>query len=217
MENRMEKYLFMRPFLRMLGTGSFFTRMVGIMLRVLAALIVLGSLASIFKAGKFMFDLPTSGIMGGIIYVLFFVLAIYAVVHTVIIRARDIEAQKDQDHFVLPVASILTRLAGEAYATYVALTAVGGGIFVWFTGEAIGKIMDPIPFLFPTTQKPNFMGGIELILIGVLLAAGAIIASYILAELITALSRATSFAQQQAGHHNGPRQITENKPRSRFG
>ena len=201
----------------MLESGSFFTRMVGIMLRVLAALIVLGSLASIFKAGKFMFTLPTSGIMGGIIYVLFFVLAIYAVAHTVIIRAGNIEAQKDEDHFILPVASILTRLAGEAYATYVALTAVGGGIFVWFTGESIGKIMDPIPFLFPATQKPNFMGGIELILIGVLLATGAIIASYVIAELVTALSRATSYRQQQSGHSTGPRHITEHNTRSSVG
>lgn len=213
----MEKYLFMRPFLRLLGTGGFFTRMVGVMLRVLAALIVLGSLASIFKAGKFMFDLPTSGIMGGIIYVLFFVLAIYAVAHTVIIRARDIEDQKSNAYFILPVASILIRLAGEAYAIYVALTAVGGGIFVWFTGETIGKIMQPIPFLFPTAQKPNFMGGIELILIGLMLAAGAIIASYVLAELVTALSRATSYRQQQNNQHGGPRKISENNSRSRFG
>jgi len=217
MENRMEKYLFMGPLLQLLATGKFFTRMVGIMLRVLAALIVLGSLASIFKAGKFMFDLPPSGIMGGIIYVLFFVLAIYAVAHTVIIRARGIEALKNDDHFILPVASLLIRLSGEAYATYVALSAVGGGIFVWFTGQAIGKIMDPIPFLFPATQKPNFMGGIELIIIGVLLAAGAIIASYILAELVSALSRATTINQKQNSHNGGPRQLGENSSRSRFG
>lgn len=211
----MQKYLFMRPLLRLLGTGGFLTRMVGIMLRVLAALIVLGSLASIFKAGKFMFDLPASGLMGGIMYILFFILAVYAVAHTVIIRAKDIEDQKDKDDFILPVASILTRLGGEAYAAYVALTAVGGGIFVWFTGESIGKIMDPVPFLFPTAQKPDFMGGIELILIGVLLATGAIIASYVLAELITALSRVTS-AQQQ-GNASGPRQLSEHNSRSRFG
>jgi len=212
----MQKYLFMRSFLRLLGTGKFFTRMVGVMLRVFVALIVLGSMASIFKAGKFMFDLPPSGIMGGIMYVLFFILAIDAVAHTVIIRAGDIEHEKDSDHFILPVASILTRLAGEAYAVYVALTAVGGGIFVWFTGESIGKIMDPIPFLFPATQKPNFMGARELILIGVLLATGAIIVSYVLAELVTALSRAT-FGQQQSGHTSGPRQLGEHNTRSRFG
>ncbi|MEE8388958.1 MAG: hypothetical protein V3R65_10305 [Acidiferrobacterales bacterium] len=217
MENRMEKYLFMRPFLKLLGTGPFFTRLVASMLRILAALIVLGSLALIFKAGKFMFELPASGLMGGVMYVLFFILAIYAVVHTLIIRARDIEAQKEEDYFILPVASILTRLAGEAYAAYVALTAVGGGIFVWFTGEAIGKIMDPIPFLFPTTQKPNFMGGIELILIGVLLAAGAIIASYVIAELVTALSRATSYRQPRSGDSTGPRHIDEHNTHSRIG
>ena len=212
----MGKYLFMAKFLKLLETGRVFSSMVAVFLRVLAALIVLGSLASIFKAGKFMFDLPPSGIMGGIMYVLFFVLAIYAVAHTLIIRASDIEAQSNKAHFILPVASILTRLAGEAYAAYVALTAVGGGIFVWFTGQSIGKIMDPIPFLFPTTQQPNFMGGIELIIIGVLLAAGAIIVSYVLAELITALYRTTS-NQSQAGRATGPRHISEHNTRSGVG
>lgn len=212
----MSKYLFMKPFLRLLETGKFFSKMVAVMLRVLAALIVLGSLASIFKAGKFMFDLPPNGIMGGIMYVLFFMLAIYAVAHTLIIRASDIEAQRDKKHFILPIASILTRLAGEAYATYVAMTAVGGGIFVWFTGQSIGKIMDPIPFLFPTTQKPNFMGGIELILIGVLLAAGAIIVSYVISELITALHRVTS-DHQQPGRVTGPRHISDHNTQSGVG
>lgn len=216
MDFKLSKYLFMRPFLRRLATGGFFSSMVATMLRVLAALIVLGSLASIFRAGKFMFNLPPSGIMGGIMYVIFFMLAIYAVAHTLIIRAGDIEAEHDNSQFILPIAAILTRLAGEAYAAYVALNAVGGGIFVWFTGEPIGKIMDPIPFLFPTTQKPNFMGGIELILIGVLLAAGAIIISYVVAELINALSRGTA-NRQQLGNPSGPRRITDHNSRSGVG
>ena len=49
MENKLEKYMFMGPFLRLLEKSGFFSRMVGIMLRVLAALIILGSLATIFK------------------------------------------------------------------------------------------------------------------------------------------------------------------------
>ena len=207
--------MFMGPFLRLLENSAFFSRMVGIMLRVLAALIVLGSLATIFKAGKVMFDLPASGIMGGIMYQLFYILAIYAVSHTLIIRARDIEAQRDSEHYVLPIASFLARLVGEIYAAFVALTAIGGGLFVWFTGQPVGKIMNPIPFLYPIPKQPNFMGGIELILSGILIATAAIIVTYIVAELLNALNRATSVRQQS---NSGPRPISDHRSsRSRFG
>lgn len=219
MGNKLEKYLFMQPFLLLLQKGGFFTRMVSVMLRVLAALVVLGSLASFFKAGKVIFDLPTSGIMGGIMFQIFYILAIYAVAHILIIRSRDIEQQKDKEYYMLPVAALLTRLTGEAYAAYVAINAVGGGIYVWFTGKPIGTIMSPMPFLFPTPQKPDFMGGIELILGGILLATGAIIVSYVTAELLTALERATF--QSKVQDRNGPREINENHTpnhsQSRFG
>ena len=207
--------MFMGPFLRLLEKSGFFSRMVGIMLRVLAALIILGSLATIFKAGKVMFDLPAGGIMGGIMYQLFYILAIYAVAHALIIRARDIEAQKNADNFVLPIASYLARLVGEMYAAFVSLTAIGGGIFVWFTGQPVAKIMSPIPFLFPMPKQPDFMGGIELILSGILIATAAIIATYIVAELLTALSRSTA-ARKPAT--TGPRQISDHRTQnSRFG
>ena len=215
MENKLDKYLFMGPFLRLLGKGSFFARMVAIMLRVLAALVVLGSLAAIFKAGKVMFDLPTSGIMGGIMYQLFYILAVYAVVHTLIIRAGDIERQKDKEYYALPIASYLVRLMGEVYAAFVALTAIGGGIFVWFTGQPVGKIMSPVPFLFPVPKNPDFMGGIELIISGILLATASVIISYLVAEVVVALNRATS---EKRTVSNGPRQISDHRSsQSRFG
>jgi hypothetical protein len=215
METKLEKYLFMGPFLRLLEKSGFFARLVGTMLRVVSALIVLGSLATIFKAGKVMFDLPASGIMGGIMYQIFYILAIYAVVHTLIIRARDIEAVRDPEFFVLPIASLLFRLAGEIYAAFVTLTAIGGGIFVWFTGQPVGKIMSPVPYLFPMPKQPNFMGGIELILVGILIATAAIIVSYIVAELLKALAR-TATARPQTG--TGPRPISDHRTsQSRFG
>jgi len=215
MENRLAKYLFMGPLLRLLASGEFFARMVSVMLRVLAALVVLGSLAAIFKAGKVMFDLPASGIMGGIMYQLFYILAVYAVVHTLLIRSQDIDNQKHEEFFALPIAAYLIRLIGEVYAAFVALTAIGGGIFVWFTGQPVGKIMSPVPFMFPVPKNPDFMGGIELIISGVLLATASIIATYLLAELLTALSRASAVRKNVSA---GPRQISDHRSsQSRFG
>jgi hypothetical protein len=215
MENKLGKYLFMGPLLQLLQKGEFFARMVGVMLQVLAALVVLGSLATIFKAGKVMFDLHPSGIMGGIMYQLFYILAVYAVAHTLLIRAQDITNLKDEEFYALPIAAYLTRLIGEIYAAFVALTAIGGGIFVWFTGQPVGKIMSPVPFMFPVPKNPDFMGGIELIISGILLATASIIVTYLLAELLTALSRVTSVRKNVS---TGPRQIADHRSgQSRFG
>lgn len=212
MGNKLEKYLFIRPLLRLLEKGGFFTRMVGTMLRVLAALIVLGSLAAIFKAGKVMFELPASGIMGGIMYQLCYILAIYAVVHTIIIRSQDIEALGSTEQFVLPVASYLVRLVGEIYAFYMVATAIGGGIFIWFTGQTLNKIMSWVPYLYPMPRQPDFMGGIELIVLAILIATASIILTYILAELVSALAVATKSKQLPvSGNGVGPRRITEHR------
>ncbi len=213
METSLHKYLFMRPFLRLLERRSFFTRLTGVMLRILAAIVVLGALAMFFQAGKLIFNLPTNGILGGILFQLFYILAIYAVVHTMLIRAADIEALRDDRVFMLPLMAILARMAGEIYASYAALTAIGGGIFVWFTGQRIGRILSPMPLFFRTSQKPDFMGGIELMLSGVLLAIGAIIVSYAVSELLASLIRNDNVRPVM----NGPRQLGDQRVRSRFG
>ena len=72
-------------------TGAFFSRTVAIVLRVVAALFVLFCLATFFKAGKLIFELPANGILGGVLFEIFFILAAYAVAHVLLIRARDID------------------------------------------------------------------------------------------------------------------------------
>lgn len=213
MEKGLYKYLFMRPFLRMLERRSFFVRLTGVTLRILSALVVLGALAMFFQAGKLIFNLPANGIMGGILFQLFYILAIYAVVHTMLIRAADIESLHDDRVFMLPLMAILVRMMGEIYAAYAALTAIGGGMFVWFTGKPIVKILSPMPLIFRTSKKPDFMGGIELMLSGVLVAIVAIIVSYAVSELLGSLIRSDNARPVM----NGPRQLGDQRARSRFG
>jgi hypothetical protein len=123
----MENYFFMRTVLNWLAEPRRFNRMLAITLRVLATLIVPFSLVTFFKAGKVIFDLPASGILGGIVFQVFFVLAIYAVVHGLFIRARNIDALPGGEYNMFPLATILIRAAGEAIAAFISLVAVGGG------------------------------------------------------------------------------------------
>lgn len=184
------KYLFMRPLLERLGQGTFFCRMVALALRVTAALIVLFSLMTFFEAGKLIFQLPTQGILGGVLFEVCFVLAIYAVVHVFLLRARDIEAIKPGKFYALPVGALLLKLLGEAYAAFVALVAVGGGLFVWFTNLKLAKVLNPfIRALFPTVRDdPSFLGGIEFIVNGLLVALVVLVAAYVLSEICALLA-----------------------------
>lgn len=210
----MEKYFFMRPLLDLLAQGRFFSRLVSIVLRVVAALFVLFSLATFFKAGKIIFELPANGILGGVLFEIFFILAAYAVAHVLLIRARDIDNLQSGDLYALSMAPILLKLIGEAYASFVGFVAVGGGLFVWFTNLGLGKILNPIVrALFPTARDdPSFMGGIEFMLSGVLVAIAVLVVSYILSEMFVLLARSAGNASSTA-----VRQPNDQGFKSRFG
>jgi len=202
--SRVGNYLFMRPLLRRLGEGVFVYKIVSVTLRVGAALIVLGSLASFFKAGKTIFELPTTGAMfGGILFQLFYIVAIYAVAHVFIIRARDIEASEPGKIYMLPLGAILLRLAGEAYAGFVTLIAIGGGIFVWFTSKNVATILGPLNKFFPAMKDTDFMNGIAFMFSGVLIAVGVLIATYMAAEAISLLVDTRSKAAANVNNGNG--------------
>lgn len=185
----MEKYFFMRRVLDLLAAPGVINRVTAIALRVLAALIVLLSLVAFFKAGKVIFDLPAHGIPGGILFQICFIVAVYAVVHTFLIRARDIENLPHGDLTMLPLSGVLVRLTGEAFAAYVSLVAIGGGLYVWFTGRSVATILNPVPFFFPSVgDSGSFMGGIEFMVGGVLVSLIVLIVLYTVSELLTVLT-----------------------------
>lgn len=192
----MEKYFFMRNVLNWLAVPRQFNRALAITLRVLAALIVPFSLVTFFKAGKVIFDLPASGILGGIVFQAFFVLAIYAVVHGLFIRARNIDALPGGEYNLFPLAAILVRAAGEAIAAFISLVAVGGGIYVWFTGKGIGSILNPPPKFLPMFGDTTFMGGIEFMIGGVLSAILVVTVAYLVAEGMQLLAEAAGRMQE---------------------
>ena len=188
----MENYLFMRPVLGWLAQPRRFNQLLAFTLRALAALIVPFSLVTFFKAGKVIFDLPASGILGGIFFQMLFVAAIYCVVHVLILRARDIDALPGGNYNMFPLAGILVRTAGETFASFVALVAMGGGIFVWFTGKSVSAILNPPPKFLPLFGDTTFMGGIEFMVGGVLSAILTLIVANLIGDGLRLLTEVTS-------------------------
>ncbi len=187
----MERYLFVRPLLKRLGESRFLFRMVAVTLKVVAALIVLLSLTTFFKAGKLTFELPTNRILGGVLFELLFVIAVYVVVHVLLIRARDIENLEPSGYHALPLAPVLFRTLGEAYAGFVISIGVGGGLFVWFTDLSLNSVLSPaIRDVMPTISASTFLGGIMFMLNGILAGIAALVAAYIAADAAAQLMRA---------------------------
>jgi hypothetical protein len=182
MELRMSKYYFMRPVLIWLARPENFNHMMAMAFRITAVLVVPFGLVVFFKAGKVIFDLPATEILGGILFELVFAVAIYCVVHTLYIRARDIESLAADLYNMFPLMAMVVRATGEALAVFIGLVSVGGAAYVWFTAKAINTILNPLPQFLPVFGGSNFMGGIQLMVGGMLSALLLLAASYLLAE-----------------------------------
>lgn len=198
----MEKLYFMRTVLGWLAEPRHFNRLMAITLRTVAVLVVPLSLVSVFKAGKVVFELPASSVLGGMLFLLLFLAAVYAVVHGLFIRARDVDALPGGDYGMFPLAALLVRAAGEAFAAFVALVAVGGGIFVWFTGKGISTILMPLPGFLPVFGDSTFMGGIQFMVGGVLSAILALGVAYLAAEALRLVADVAA-RQAEARHATG--------------
>lgn len=180
----MKNFYFMQVALSWLAEPRHFNRLFAITLRAVGVLVVPASLVAFFKAGKVIFNLPASGILGGILFQLFFIAAIYGVVHGLFIRARNIDALPGGDYNMFPLAAVVTRAAGEAFAVFVALVTIGGGIFVWFTGRGVNTILTPLPGFLPVFGDTTFMGGIQFMVGGVLSAILVLGLAYLAAEAL---------------------------------
>lgn len=209
-----ERYLFMQRVLALLEQERFVRRAVAITLQIGAGLIILFSLTLFFSAGRLLFDLPPNGVLGAVLFEVFFVLAVYAAVHVLLIRARHIEQLAAGDNVALRMAPVLLRALAEAYAGFVSFVAVGAGIFVWFTNLSVEKVLFPaVRALFPSMREDaSFMGGIEFMLSGVLVAIGVLLIAYVLAEAVSLLTRSTRPAESVTRTPSA-----EERFRSRFG
>lgn len=185
----MNRYFFMRPLLTRLESAGFLHRLVSLTLRVTASLVILFSMVAFFKVGRVIFGLPPTGIPGGIFFQLCFLLAIYCVVHAMLLRARDIDNLDKEAYSIFPVLTLLLKLVGEVVAFFIALIAIGGGVYVWFTGKSVATVMNPMAQFLPAFGEATFMGGIEFMVGGVLAAIVILIVMYALSETIGILSR----------------------------
>lgn len=201
----MGKYLFMKPVLQLLSQGNFFRKAYAIVLQVLAVLVVIAALVGWIQVWKLVSGAAIDAILGIIIFQFLFVIAIYMVVHAILIRAGDISGLPESDFTVIPIVSISLKLIGEIYACFVATVSVGGGIAMWLKSDAFFMIRGSAPFMPIFGGGEGFFGGLLFIAGGLFAAFIALVFFYFLAEAVVVMvdiAKNTKITRQVAEKYN---------------
>jgi hypothetical protein len=188
-EVAMGGYLFMESVLYLIAQGSFFRKAFARVLQALAVVVFIAGLVEWMSVWRFAARAPFVVILGIVIFQLLFVIALYMVAHTLFIRARDIAQLPEGDFYVIPVAAIALKLIGEAYASFVAVMSVAGGILIWLMrGYAFSLVKMAAPFVPRLGNGAGFMGGLLFMGGGLLAAFVVLVVSYFLAEAVVVMA-----------------------------
>jgi len=184
----MEKYFFMGAVLEKISQGQFFRKAYAVTLQILAALIAIAALVSWITVWKSISAFSAEAIVGIIIFQLLFVIAVYVVIHIILIRAGNINALPDSDYTVIPIVSITLKLIGEIYASFITVISVAGGILSWFIGSGAFYMVKRPSLLIPSYGSgEGFWGGLVFMAGGLFSAIVGLVLFYFLAELVVVL------------------------------
>ena len=132
----MKQYFFIPTLLEIIERPDFFNRGCAGALRVFAALFALGALIVWFQIWKAVFNMNGAGILGGVIFQLFFVVGVYMVLHLLWVRAAHIEALVPAEFVVLPILPVFFKLCGEMYASIALSNGFGRGALHLFVNQS---------------------------------------------------------------------------------
>lgn len=181
----MEKYFFMGAVLEKISQGHFFRKAYAITLQILAGIIAIAALVAWISVWKSISEFSAEAIVGIIIFQLLFVIAVYMVIHIMLIRAGNINALPDSDYTVIPIASITLKLLGEIYASFITVISIAGGILSWFIGSgAFYMVKRPSHFIPSYGSSEGFWGGLVFMAGGLFSAVVCLVIFYFLAESV---------------------------------
>ena len=153
--------LFFYPVLDALSEGKVIRKFVAIALRVLGVLALVAGAYLLIEIFKMAFQLPTEGTIGGLLFAVIFAGTIVAVAQIHWYRANSVVGLGDSPFTLIPIVSVLLRLAGEVYATLAVSIGVGGCLVIWFaSSNPLGMIRGLGELLPSSTPGTGFLGGI---------------------------------------------------------
>lgn len=170
--------------LQQLAQEKFLRKICAIALRLLAVVAVFAGLTGFVKIWNYTVNQQGSEIPGCVIFILAFAVAVYMVVHSLLIRAGQLLELPETQFGMVSIASIFLRLGGELYVSVSLPIAIGGGIFIWFGREDAKDFITSVVPMVKSFGDGTFLGGIEFMLGGVFYALFVLLLSYLLSELL---------------------------------
>ena len=112
---KLNQFLFLKPFLKMISEGSFFKTVFVWFLRILAILTILGLLGISYKIWALLsFGFQVKLLLLIIIMQIIVIVLCYLIITILLTRAEDIENMpRSNDYLVLPIFVIVAKMAGE--------------------------------------------------------------------------------------------------------
>jgi len=174
---------FFYPVLNALNDGKLIRSLVGVALRILAALWILAGIYLLIEMLKIAFRLENEGTIGGLLFAVIFVGTVLSVAQIFWYRAGSVDDLRDSPFTVIPIVSILLRTLGESYATLGAAIGVGGCLFIWFAKNNPMWLLGGLGGLLPrSSPEMTFLGGLSFLVYAGLTSFMALILFYFLAE-----------------------------------
>jgi hypothetical protein len=176
---------FFYPVLDASGDGRVIRKVAAVAVRVLGVVSAIGGLVLAIEILKYSFrpDTTTEATLGGLIFSIVLLAAFACVVEIHFYHARSVARLGETDFAVIPVVSILCRLAGDVYATLLVGVGIGGCAFLWLAKVSPLAFLGVLGGLLPASNlEASFLGGALLLLEMCLLALAVLAAFYSAAE-----------------------------------
>jgi hypothetical protein len=162
------------------------------MLRVLAVLAVL---VGVYAGIVFAVELFRRGtlflVLAGILVLILYALALYAIVRTIWLRANDLAGLELETFPAFGLVALLVRLSGEVGAILLLFVGVAGALLVWGGGRGMGDFLGPLVEPFGPFALNSPLGvilvGVSLIVLFAVRAVLALLMAYFIAEAIALL------------------------------
>jgi uncharacterized membrane protein required for colicin V production len=183
----MSRLKWIQGILDSLNDGGIIRKSMVAALRVLGVLIAIGGVVAVLTVLKYSFqpETTTEATLGGILYAIVLLVGFFATMQIPFYRARSVKALAESPFPVVPVVSILFRLAGEVYATLAVTAGVGGCVFVWLAKSSPLVLLGPIRgFLPAAVREESFAGGLLLLASLFVAAFLAMVVCYFCAEML---------------------------------
>lgn len=182
MDSFIEKILLIRPFLKKISEGNFFTKIFSWFLKILAVLALIGFLLVSFKLWEGVFSVFDIKVFFVCLFMEIIMIAmIFIIINILLIRSIEIDALPlSTDYTVIPIFVIVVKMLGEMLAVYFTLMGLGAGIAIWIVGS--------VPPLFPGMGQMGSGGGVAggfiAVILGPIVGFLMLSVSYLIAEQI---------------------------------